>query len=254
MPPVSSSIASIPPGRSDCRSAEKTGCPSETRRTGSSCLSGQERRNFCCLRPHPARAAQVVASSVALILAELRLLPRCGQQWWWYTVAAGLFIGCLFAPLDSARSGIILVAALPWPALSLMLTTSGNAEVLFSTQAIIFLGSYMVFPGAGNSYLPRFCESRAGSTTLSGGLGLRLMLARDTEGLFGFSSLWPRFSFRPCTWHSESALKAANPSKLSIRPAVIGPTPPDAQIGLYRNFSPHRALPPCTSQLQSCCS
>jgi hypothetical protein len=116
---------------------------------------------------------------VALVLAELRLLLR-GQQWWWYTVAAGLFIGCLFAPLASARSGIILVAWL-WPAL--LWSQLGTREAQFSTQAIIF--------SAPHAFPRQLVSSWTAGVVLAlltgGGLGLRLMLARDMEGLFGWA-------------------------------------------------------------------
>jgi hypothetical protein len=45
----------------------------------------------------------------ALVVAEFRLLLR-GHGWWWYAGAAGLFIACLASPLDTARSGLIIVA------------------------------------------------------------------------------------------------------------------------------------------------
>jgi putative Mn2+ efflux pump MntP len=116
---------------------------------------------------------------VALVLAELRLLLR-GQQWWWYTVAAGLFAGCLFAPLDSARSGVILVAWL-WPAL--LWSQLGTREVRFSTQAIIFSAPH-AFP---RQLLSSWTAGVVLALLTGGGLGLRLMLARDTEGLFGWA-------------------------------------------------------------------
>jgi hypothetical protein len=116
---------------------------------------------------------------VALVLAELRLLLR-GQQWWWYTVAAGLFAGCLFAPLDSARSGVILVAWL-WPAL--LWSQLGTREARFSTQAIIFSAPH-AFP---RQLLSSWTAGVALALLTGGGLGLRLMLARDTEGLYGWA-------------------------------------------------------------------
>ena len=115
---------------------------------------------------------------VALVLAELRLLLR-GQQWWWYTVAAGLFIGCLSAPLDSARSGVILVAWL-WPAL--LWSQLGTREAQFSTQAIIFSAPH-AFP---RQLLSSWTAGVVLALLTGGGLGLRLILARDMEGLFGW--------------------------------------------------------------------
>jgi hypothetical protein len=116
---------------------------------------------------------------IALVLSELRLLLR-GQQWWWYTVAAGLFASCLFAPLDSARSGVILVAWL-WPAL--LWSQLGTREARFSTQAIIFSAPH-AFP---RQLLSSWTAGVVLALLTGGGLGLRLMLARDTEGLFGWA-------------------------------------------------------------------
>jgi hypothetical protein len=117
---------------------------------------------------------------VALVVAELRLLLR-GRQWWWYTVAAGLFAGCLFAPLAAARSGIILVAWL-WPAL--LWSQLGMREAQFSTQALIF--------SAPHSFPRQLLSSWTAGVLLAlltgGGLGLRLILARDIEGLFGWTA------------------------------------------------------------------
>jgi hypothetical protein len=116
---------------------------------------------------------------VALVLAELRLLLR-SQQWWWYTVAAGLFAGCLFAPLVSARSGLILVAWL-WPAL--LWSQLGTREARFSTQAIIFSAPH-AFP---RQLLSSWTAGVVLALLTGGGLGLRLMLARDAKGLFGWA-------------------------------------------------------------------
>jgi hypothetical protein len=116
----------------------------------------------------------------ALVLAEFRLLLQ-GRQWWWYTVAAGLFAGCLFAPLAEARSGLILVAWL-WPAL--LWSQLGTREVQFSTQAMIF--------SAPNSFPRQLLSSWTAGVLLAmltgGGLGIRLLLARDMEGLFGWAT------------------------------------------------------------------
>jgi hypothetical protein len=69
-----------------------------------------------------------------LVRAELRLMIR-GHAWWWYTVAAGLFIACLASPLDAARSGVI-VAAWIWPAL--IWSQMGTREAQFSTGSLVF--------------------------------------------------------------------------------------------------------------------
>jgi hypothetical protein len=138
----------------------------------------ETQRNVSSLTPLLHRRPRV--RFIALVLAELRLLLR-GRQWWWYTVAAGLFAGCLFAPLTAARSGIILVAWL-WPVL--LWSQLGTREAQFSTQPLIF--------SAPHSFPRQLLSSWAAGVLLAmltgGGLGLRLILARDTESLFGWTA------------------------------------------------------------------
>jgi hypothetical protein len=116
---------------------------------------------------------------VALVLAELRLLLR-GRAWWWYTVAAGLFVACLFAPLADARSGIILVAWL-WPAL--LWSQLGTRESQFSTQALIF-SAPRAFP---RQILATWTAGVLLAVITGGGLGMHLVFARDWEGLFAWA-------------------------------------------------------------------
>jgi hypothetical protein len=116
---------------------------------------------------------------VALVLAELRLLLR-GRAWWWYAVAAGLFVACLFAPLADARSGIILVAWL-WPAL--LWSQLGTRESQFSTQALIF-SAPRAFP---RQILATWTAGVLLAVITGGGLGMHLVFARDWEGLFAWA-------------------------------------------------------------------
>jgi hypothetical protein len=127
----------------------------------------------------PLSRSRVRARFPTLVLAELRLLLR-GQRWWWYAVAAGLFIGCLSASLSAARSGIILAAWL-WPAL--LWSQLGTREARFSTQALIF--------SAQHSFPRQLLSSWTAGVLLAiltgAGLGLHLLLARDLKGLFALT-------------------------------------------------------------------
>ena len=143
--------------------------------------------------PPKARATQLTASDltplareragrsrfVTLVLAELRLL-LWGRAWWWYTVAAGLFTACLFAPLADARSGIILAAWL-WPAL--LWSQLGTREMQFSTQALIF-SAPRAFP---RQVLASWTAGVLLAVITGGGLGLHLVFARDPEGLLAWA-------------------------------------------------------------------
>jgi hypothetical protein len=142
--------------------------------------------------PPESRAAQLTASDLtplaygrkrsrflALVLAELRLLLG-GRAWWWYTVAAGLFAACLFAPLADARSGVILAAWL-WP--TLLWSQLGTREGQFSTQALIFSSPH-AFP---RQLLASWSAGVLLAAITGGGLGLQLVFARDGDGLFAWA-------------------------------------------------------------------
>ncbi len=138
--------------------------------------------------PAAARGQQLTASGLtplarsggqsrfaALVVAELRLL-LWGRRWWWYTVAAGLFVACVFAPLADARSWIILAAWL-WP--TLLWSQLGTREAQFSTHALIFSAPH-AFP---RQILASWTAGVLLAVITGGGLGLHLVFARDWEGL-----------------------------------------------------------------------
>jgi hypothetical protein len=69
-----------------------------------------------------------------LLAAELRLLLK-GLNWWWYAVAAGLWIATLFSPLDIVRTGILPVAWI-WPIL--LWSSLGSRETRFDLRQVVF--------------------------------------------------------------------------------------------------------------------
>ena len=110
-----------------------------------------------------------------LVRAELRLMIR-GHAWWWYTVAAGLFIACLASPLDAARSGVI-VAAWIWPAL--IWSQMGTREAQYATGALVFSAPRPV----PQQLLATYAAGVLVAVLTGGGLGLHLLFARDVAGL-----------------------------------------------------------------------
>jgi hypothetical protein len=110
-----------------------------------------------------------------LVRAEVRLLLR-GHAWWWYTVAAGLFIASMASPLEAARSGVI-VAAWIWPAL--IWSQLGTREAQFSTGALIFSAPHAV----PRQLLATYAAGVLVAALTGGGLGLHLLIARDFAGL-----------------------------------------------------------------------
>ena len=121
--------------------------------------------------PHAASRTRFLA----LVAAELRLLIR-GHAWWWYAVAAGLFIACIASPLDVARSGVILAAWL-WPAL--IWSQLGTREIQFSTGSLIFSAPRAV----PRQLLATYAAGVLVAALTGGGLALHLLFARDFSGL-----------------------------------------------------------------------
>lgn len=109
-----------------------------------------------------------------LVTAELRLMLK-GKGWWWYVVAAGLSLACLFAPLDAARGGV-LIAAWLWPLL--VWSPMGSREAHHSTESLIFSSAHTLsrqFPAA-------WCAGVLVAILTGGGVGLRLLFAGDGHG------------------------------------------------------------------------
>jgi hypothetical protein len=115
-----------------------------------------------------------------LVIAEVRLMLQ-GHGWWWYVVAAGLFLGCIFAPLPEARSGVIAVAWL-WPAL--LWSQMGTREARYSTQSLIF-SAPRVFP---RQLLAVWTAGVLVAAVTGGGLGLRLLALGDFFALSGWAA------------------------------------------------------------------
>lgn len=118
---------------------------------------------------------KVKNSFMVLVVAEFRLQVR-GRGWWWYAIAAGLFLGCLFSPIDAARSGVILVAWI-WPIL--LWSEMGTREARFSTSSLIY-SARNAFPG---QLLASWIAGFLIALLTGGGLGLRLLAAGDFSGL-----------------------------------------------------------------------
>ncbi|HEY2554892.1 MAG TPA: hypothetical protein VGI15_06560, partial [Candidatus Cybelea sp.] len=69
----------------------------------------------------------------ALVLAELRLLLR-GLNIWWYVVAAGLFVAQV--PTDAKAQSIVVGLAWIWP--MLQWSQLGTRESVFSTEQLVY--------------------------------------------------------------------------------------------------------------------
>ena len=121
---------------------------------------------------------RVKNSFLVLVTAEFRLQIR-GRSWWWYAVAAALFLACLFSPIDASRSGVILAAWI-WPIL--LWSEMGTREARFSTTSLIY-SARNAFPG---QLLASWAAGFLVALLTGGGLGLRLLAAGDFPGLLAW--------------------------------------------------------------------
>jgi len=115
-----------------------------------------------------------------LVASELRLMLK-GQPWWWYTVAAGLFIGEWTSPLPAARQGV-LVAAWIWPLL--IWSQMGCREARHATGALLFSSERAL-----TRQLPALWTAGVAVAALTGsGVGVRLLLIADWQGFASWIS------------------------------------------------------------------
>ncbi len=132
---------------------------------------------------NPARLTPLVrgkaeARFLHLVISELRLMLK-GHPWWWYVVAAGLFIACLASPLDASRGGII-IAAWMWPVL--LWSQMGAREARWATESLIFSSDHALL-----RQLPAVWGAGVLVAMITGGgLGLRLLIAGDRNGLLAW--------------------------------------------------------------------
>ena len=114
----------------------------------------------------------------ALVAAELRLMLH-GQKWWWTVGAAGLFAGCLAAPLNDGRTGV-LVAAWLWPLL--LWAPMGNRESRWATESLVYASPHALARQLPAAWLAGVLVAMA----TGGGLAIRLAVAGDPHGLVGW--------------------------------------------------------------------
>jgi hypothetical protein len=109
-----------------------------------------------------------------IVAAELRLMLK-GKRWWWYLVAAGLAVACIFAPFDAARGGV-LVAAWLWPIF--VWSPMGSREARHATESLVFSS-----PRALSRQLPAIWSAGVLVALFAGGgVGARLLFNGDHHG------------------------------------------------------------------------
>lgn len=114
----------------------------------------------------------------SLVLAELKLMLK-GHRWWWYVVAGGLFVASLASPLNAVHSGVAVVALI-WP--TLVWSQMGTREARFNTASLIFSSGSTL-----TRQLPAvWIAGVLVALITNGGLGIRLAMAHDREGLLAW--------------------------------------------------------------------
>ncbi len=118
------------------------------------------------------------ASLPRLVVAELKLMLK-GHRWWWYAVAAGLFIASVASPVDATRGGIA-VAALMWPVL--VWSQMGTREARCNTASLIFSSQNSLWRQLPAVWIAGVVVAVA----TNGGLGIRLAVAGDRQGFLSW--------------------------------------------------------------------
>jgi len=112
------------------------------------------------------------------VLAELTLMLK-GHRWWWYVVAAGLFVASVASPLDAVRGGVA-IAVLIWPIL--IWSQMGTREASFNTATLIFSSERSLWRQLPAVWIAGIIVA----AVTNGGLAIRLLLAHDREGLLAW--------------------------------------------------------------------
>ena len=113
-----------------------------------------------------------------MVVGELRLMLK-GRKWWWYLIAAGLFIGCVASP-PSMGLQFFLPFAWLWPIL--IWSAMGTREARFQTNQLVFSAPHNL-----RRQLPALWLAGVIVALLTGaGVAVRLLFASDWRTLFGW--------------------------------------------------------------------
>jgi hypothetical protein len=109
-----------------------------------------------------------------LVSSELRLMLK-GLRWWWYAIAAGLFIAELASPAQ-ARPGLLLAAWI-WPIL--VWSQMGSREARHATQSLIFSSERAL----SRQLSALWTAGVLVALLTGGGVAIRLILSADWQSL-----------------------------------------------------------------------
>jgi hypothetical protein len=184
--------------------------------------------------PHPSNSGAAVLART--VLAELKLMLK-GHPWWWYAVAAGLFIASLASPLNNVRGGVA-IAAILWPIL--VWSQMGTRESRFNTASLIFSSERSLV-----RQLPAVWIAGVIVAALTnGGLAIRLLIARDHPALLAWLACTlfiPSLALALGIWSGTSKVFEAvytvwwyvGPAHFTPGLDFLGASPVSARSGLY---------------------
>lgn len=136
-----------------------------------------------------------------LVATELRLMLK-GRRWWWYLVAAGLFVASLAVRDVQARQAVAALAWL-WPVL--IWSQMGAREARHDTQKLVFS-----CPRTLTRQLPAVWLAGVVLAILTGGgLGIRLLIGGDWSGFTAWLAgalFIPTFALALGVWSGSSRL------------------------------------------------
>lgn len=170
--------------------------------TGAEALSASAPpRALVRLTPLERRKANEIALLGRTLLAELRLMLK-GLHWWWYLVALGLIMACLFIPIQDARQYVLPLAWI-WPLL--LWSAMGNREARHQTNQLIFSAAYPL-----RRQLPAvWCAGLLVGLITGSGLAVRLILAGQYSTFFAWcvgAAFIPSLALALGVWSGGSKL------------------------------------------------
>ena len=136
-----------------------------------------------------------------VLISEMKMLLK-GQRWWWYAIAAGLFIAALVNTSENVRA-FVLPFAWIWP----ILTWSGlgNRERQHNTHQMIFSSAAPLMRQLPAQWLAGFLV-----TALTGsGVAIKLLSVGDGGGLLAWMSaalFIPSFALALGVWSNSHKL------------------------------------------------
>jgi hypothetical protein len=119
-------------------------------------------------------------SFINVLIAELKLLLK-GQQWWWYIGSAGLIIASLANPVETTRQYVLPIA---WIWHILLLSPIGNREARDNVQQLAFSSAAPMWRQLPAQWIAAFIVT----LVMGSGAAMKFIISGDAVGLLAFLS------------------------------------------------------------------